>query len=300
MNSHQSHSHITNITICVQFSEHWRKSEIKLQNCLLVYNVLLLFAIIFLNVFLLLGLKKTEQIFKRSNLIILSLCISDLSIGILVEPLHLYRIYKDSCLLSKINYGLAVFFTNNSVLTVYFLAALRYFSIRGGLKGKKVARKWILLMIGLSWFLSAIAATLHIFILSKLAYFSFITASYVICTILFVYFYSSVLYMALKSQRAAQTDASSRARGRLKIMKMAKTVIALFVTMFVCYTPMIVIGDYRAVMNRKNTSHDHRITMMTVFYWSLSLVYTNSAINAFLVLCRNDKVWRLFRETFFF
>ena len=273
----------------------------KSQNYLLVYNALLLFAIIFLNIFLLYGLKRTGQILKRSNLIILSLSISDLSIGLFVQPLHLYRIYKDSCLLSKINHSSGVLFTNNTVLSVYFLAAFRYLSIKGGLKGKKIHRKWILLTIGLSWFLSTVVAVLHMFVLSKLAYFSIITASYTIGTILFVYFYSSVLYMARKSQKAVQTNANNIAGGRQKTIKVAKTVIALFTAMFLCYTPIIVIGEYRAVLNRKTATHYHEdVTAMTIFSWSLSLVYTNSAVNAYLALYRNEKMWNLFIKSFFF
>ena len=270
----------------------------KSQNYLLVYNVLLLVTIIFLNIFLLYGLKRTNQIFRRSNLIILSLCISDLSLGLFVQPLHLYRIYKDSCLLSKINYGLGVLFTNNTVLSVYFLAAYRYLSIKGGLTGKKIPRKWICLAIGLSWFLSTVVAVLHMFVLTKLAYFSFITAAYTIGTVLFVYFYSSVLYMARKSQKAVQTNTNNIAGGRQKIIKVAKTVIALFTAMFLCYTPIIVIGEYRAVLNRKSTTQYHDVTM--IFSWSLSLVYTNSAVNAFLALYRNEQMWKLFTESFFF
>ena len=272
----------------------------KLQNYILFYNVLLLFAIVFLNTFLLYGLKKTGQMFKRSNLIIFSMCISDLSIGLLVEPLHLYRIYKDSCLLGKINYGLAVLFTNNSVFSVYLLAALRYYSIKGGLTGKKVPRKLILFTIGLSWSLAALAAILHVFFLSKLAYFCFITAAYIIGTILFVYFYASVLYITHKSQRAIESCSNSKTIGRDRKMKTTRTVIALFATMVICYTPMIVIGDYRAVMNQKKTSYDHQVIMMTVFYWSLSLLYTNSAMNALLFLSRNGDVGKLFKQSFFF
>ena len=300
MNSHESHSHSFNVTICEEFSEHWKWSEMKLQNYLLVYNVLLLCAIIFLNAFLLYSLKRTKQIFRRSNLIIFSLCVSDLALGFLVQPLHLYRIYKDSCLLSKINYGLSVLLTNNTFLSVYFLAVFRYLSIKGSLKGRKVPRKWILIMIGVSWFLSAMVAVLHTFFLTKLAYFSLVTVVYAISVVSFVYFYSSLVNIARKSQRAVQSDAARMARGRRKTMKVGRTVIALFVAMFVCYTPMIVIGDYRAIMNRKTITHDHAVEMMTVFYWSLSLVYTNSAINALLVLYRNDKIWILFKESFFF
>ena len=287
-----------NDSICDQFSEHWNNGEIKLQNVLVFYNTILVFAIMFSNIFLLYGLKRTGQILKRSNLIVVSLCVIDLSVGIFVQPLHLYRIYKDSCLLSKISNGLAVFFTNNSVLSVYFLAAVRYYSIRGGLNGKKVSRRTIMMLIALSWLLSVIAAVLHFFFISKLAYYGFITAAYVVCTILFIYCYASVLYLTHQSNKAVAK--SNNTVGRQNVLRMAKTVVALFTAMFICYTPMIVIGDYRAVMIGRNVSHDHETLLATVHHWSLSLVCTNSAFNACVVLYRNDKVWKLFKETFLF
>ena len=300
MNSHRINSYIYNVTVCREFSEHWKQTEVKSQNYLLVYNVLLLFAMVFLNIFLLYSLKRTRQMFKRSHFIILSLSVSDLSLGLLVQPLHLYRIYKDSCLLSKINYGLAVLFTNNTVLSVYFLAAFRYLGIKGSLKGWKVPRKWILAVIGLSWLLSSIVAVLHLFVLTKLAYFSLITAAYFIGTICFVYFYFSVLNMTRSSQKAIQTDVQGIPRGKQKTVKVAKTVTALFTAMLLCYTPMVIVGLYRAAMNRKNITRDQEIAMTTVFYWSLSLVYTNSAINALVAVRRNDKIWKLFKESFIF
>lgn len=298
-NSRLAHAAHANKSICARLSEHWKHHQIKLGNLLVIYNVLLLFAILFFNIFLLYALKKTNQISRRSNLIVVSLCVTDLAIGIFAEPLHLFRIYKDSCLLSKVNGGISALLTNNSVLSVYLLSAFRYFSIKGGLSGKKISKQCISIMIGMSWSASLTASILHTFIITKLAYFGFVTSAYVICTILFVYFYSSVLYMAHKSSKFARDAQVNPTQSRKNVSKTAKTVVALFSAMFVCYTPIIVLGDYRAVLKDKRISHEKEAIMSTAFHWSLTLVYTNSAFNACLFVYKNSKVWTLFKETFF-
>ena len=256
---------------------------------LVVFNAFLFFTSILLNIITIQALRKTSSLPKTLKTLLLSLAVSDLGVGLLVQPLYVailvmeidqntngtayYSVYKAYLIQKKVS-------VLASHLGVFALTSNRFLAIQLHLRYQKlVTHKRVVAVVISVWVLSA-----SISILSGLQDF-FIGGAVivVVCVIttglLYCKIYASVRHHtnqihALQVQQATQNEDMANA-ARLK-----KSSLATFYVYFVylvCYLPISCVVLAKAVNGETPLlSHLYHIT--------LTLVFLNSSLNP-LIYC---------------
>ena len=264
-------------------------------NC--VFNAFLCLTTIVLNIITIQALRKTSSLPKTLKTLLLSLAVSDLGVGLLVQPLYVailvmeidqntngtayYSVYKAYLIQKKVS-------VLSSHLGVFALTSNRFLAIQLHLRYQKlVTHKRVVAVVISVWVLSA-----SISILRKLYDCDIMRAVIlVVCVVttglLYCKIYAAVRHHtnqihALQVQQATQNEDMANA-ARLK-----KSSLATFYVYFVylvCYLPISCV-----VFAKTN---GETVLLSRLWYFTLTLVFLNSSLNP-LIYC-----WKMrhIRET---
>lgn len=257
-----------------------------------------------ITVFLLLKLKQLHII---TNRFMLWLCISDLLIGMIVCPLwiNLYTAYRNerNCILEAITVFPSITLGHFSVYMISMIALERYIRITRPLHYQDIitvekSNKIVVACGCIALCCGSIATTAFSYGYLAPANIALVAlATIVLCFVFFVYI-RALLRLQRQSRRRVGISTSHNPRQTF-VMKTFLTAACILLSLFVCYAPCFVFTIinfiYSATQGRNTSGQVLFITLA-----SYPFFYTNSAINAIIVLKRNrqmhDYITRIFRR----
>lgn len=258
-----------------------------------VNGILSLFAI-FGNMVIICALTRTCCSISPSKILLLSLAISDLGVGLVVQPLYITVFVEillaDSSLVSQCQSKLAflvvgTFLAGVSFFTVSAISFDRFLAINLHLRYRGiVTEKRMTFVLAVLWGLSAIAAVGYIFmgdITREAVSTTFNIIFFVTTTITFVRIYLVARQHRLQIRTDQRTQESYKELAMKKRkFKSAISVLYVYIVFSACYLP------YSSTMLVVATT-SHGIYLKGIFQLGLTLGFLNSSLNP-IIFC-----WRM-------
>ena len=240
--------------------------------------------------FLVLGaIWSTPTLHKPSNILLLGLSLSDLAVGLLVQPLFIvvliYEVSQENYPVLRLIFRfIQAFFISATILTLTSVSADRCLALILHLRYVAVVTvKKTLLVLCLIWLASVVYAVTFLFDNELHRPVSFFVVA--LCIVVNTSTCSTIYRICRRHQIQIQKQElpnQPEAFDMTRYRKSLITMIVLLILLIICYTPYICM---RAVANIIVWPFSPYRTFM--MRWSASLVYLNSSINP-LVYC-----WRL-------
>ena len=254
-------------------------------NC--VFNALFSFTAITLNIVTIIALRKPLTIPRAVKIFLLSLAVSDLGVGLLVQPLYITRLVmmiKENTqtlyfeITLKSFYATATFLSTASFFGVVALTADRFLALHLHLRYQElVTHKHVVAVVISIWIIGAITILLFIWIPNTVAIILVTVASVCYLTTAFFYFkiYLAVRHHSnqihvLQAQLAQNNegDIANVARDR----KAAVGTFYVYLLFLICYLPNTC---FWIILRSAGPS-----TMLLQFgHYTITLVLLNSSLN---------------------
>ena len=244
------------------------------------------------NAVAILALRRTLALPKNFKLLLLSMAVSDVGVGLLVQPLYvaitvLLKENSHGTFLVKLEdayFIVANFLCAASLIGVTALAADRFLAIHLHLRYHEfVTYKRVVFVVILIWVFSAIIGFLLLWNVS--VGFSSVTIIAIVCLVVIALFYLKI-YLAVKyhTEQIAAIQASDggeineqKQRNAEKQKKAAITIFCVYLVLVVCYLPNLVLTCIKLA--------DDKFTISEyLFVLNDLLVFLNSALNP-LIYC---------------
>ena len=261
-----------------------------------IFNAFLSYTAIMLNILTILALRKTSSLPKPLKTLLLSLAVSDLGIGLVVQPLHVSRLAMelqadtDSNSYHNIRSAIhktGVVFFYSSFLGVSALTVDRFLAIRLHLRyNELVTHSRVVALTILIWLFSAFTSIASVWIPKNVRVF-FVVAIVAVSSIGTVFFYCKIWLVVRSHKTRIQTLQATRGisqRGRtshflnfsLKAAKVSYLVNLIFVA---CYLPNTLAIAMAAKGNKEQSGVLEHLSLYT-----LTLLFLNSSLNP-LIYC---------------
>lgn len=266
-----------------------------LQLILCLLNVFSSYTATVLNVVTIHAIRKTPSLSKNLKTLLLSLAVSDLGVGIIVQPLYVVKLIFDSknnneistesqnaiytaCLIPTHLFCFATLFT------VTILCADRFAAIHFSFRYQTlVTHKRAVAVVVSVWVVSAFFPLVKLLIPRNIMYVVFCiseSACIIAATFFSVRIYLSVRRhlnerQVLQLQQASQTGHIINTE---RLRKFAIMAVHVCLILMVCYLPMTVVLVYVV------TSGSNNVKTHLLLNFSLSLVFVNSSLNP-LIYC---------------
>ena len=235
------------------------------------------------NVVAILALRRTLALPKNFKLLLLSMAVSDVGVGLLVQPLYVAAIASNRYHPILTSYFMA---TNclcvASLFGVTALAADRFLTIHLHLRYHEfVTYKRVVFVVILIWTSSAVIGLLPLF--NPLVSFAFVPIIIIVGLVVIAIFYLKI-YLAVKyhTEQIAAMQVSDGGdeemqRNAEKQKKVAVTIFCVYLVLVVCYLPNLIITCINLADEKFAPSQ-----YLTVF--NDLLVFLNSSLNP-LIYC---------------
>ena len=251
---------------------------------LVFFNAFLSFTTIVLNIITMQALRKTSSLPKTLKTLLLSLAVSDLGVGLLVQPLFVATIVMEI----KQNTNSTAYYTVREARSiqsktlvfashfgVFALAVDRFLAIQLHLRYQAlVTHKRVVAVVISLWVFSASVSFLHLYIVrAVIVVVCVVTTGLLYCKIYAAVRHHTNQIHALQVQQATQNEDMANA-ARLK-----KSSLATFYVYFVylvCYLP------FYCVVFAKTNGETPLLSHLS--YFTMTLVYLNSSLNP-LIYC---------------
>ena len=252
-------------------------------NC--VFNAFFSFTAITLNIVTIIALRKPLTIPRALKIFLLSLAVSDLGVGLLVQPLYITRLVmmtKENTQTYEITetffYSTSCFLASASFFGVVALAADRFLALHLHLRYQElVTHKRVVTVVISIWIISAILMLLSIWIPNAVGISFVPVASVCYLTTAFFYFkiYLAVRHhsnqiQVLQAQLAQNNegDITNAARER----KAAVGTFYLYLVFLICYLPSTC---FSIILRSAGPS----TTLLQFARYANTLVFLNSSLN---------------------
>ena len=240
--------------------------------------------------FLVLGtISTTPTLHKPTNILLLGLSLSDLAVGLIVQPLFIVVLIYDINqggypALRLIFRSIQTFFISATILTLTSVSVDRCLALLLHLRYVAVVTvKKTILVLCLIWLASVVHAVT--FLVDKDLYRCVSFFVMTLCIVVNTLTCSTIYRICRRHRIQIQNQSLANQPGAFDMKRYRKsliTMIVLLILLIICYTPYICM---RVVINFSDWPNSpYRIFMMR---WSASLVYLNSSINP-LIYC-----WRI-------
>ena len=261
-------------------------------NC--VFNAFLCYTTIMLNIITIHTVRKTSSMPTPLKILLLSLAVSDLGVGFVVQPLYITRLLIQSTsntAKSAVDKStsiafltLAKFLSFASCFGVTALSIDRFLAVHLHLRYKElVTRKRVVAVVILTWIFSAFLSLMKLMGLKKKERFVVYTVTNILCLVTTALLYFK-LYLVVKHhanqiktpqvQQAGQSEQTSNA---LRLRKSALGTFYVFLVFLVCYLPQLC--HYFAT-----TIHGTNNTGRILPRYAFTMVFLNSSLNP-LIYC---------------
>ena len=249
-----------------------------------VVNTFLSYTAIMLNILTIHAMRKTSSLPKTIKTLLLSLAVSDLGVGLLVQPLFVialvrYLQQKDIYLVLIAYRFASGLFAVSSFLSVTALSVDRFLAVHLHLRYQElVTHKRVIAAVITIWAFSTLIALLIDWDASIiLIALTFISSLCVICTtIIYCKIYFAVRRHANQIQALQVQQVQNygeMAANAAKLRKFAVSTFYVFLVFLFCYLPHICILVLRILTPKLNA------TLNAFEFYSLTLVYANSSLN---------------------
>ena len=252
-----------------------------------VINALSSPASVVLNIITVQALRKTPSMPKTLKTLLLSLAVSDLGVGLLVQPMYVARlvmeikqhsdniVYHGVCNAFTVQANLLSF---PSYIGIVALTVDRFLAIHLHLRYQElVTHKRVVAVVSSVWVSGGVTALLSQ--LSLLIFSAFLGTIATICFIITGIFYCKI-YAAVKHHsnqiHALQAAQNEDMVNATRVQKSALATFYVYVGFLVCYLPMSCAGIAKAIGETPLLSH--------LWYFTFTLMYLNSSLNP-LIYC---------------
>ena len=271
---------------------------------LLVLNTFLSITGFLGNTLILAALHKESSLHPPSKLLLRSLAITDLLVGIIVEPLNVAYLVSvksqrwDICY--NVNVALLIasyILCAVSLLVLTAISVDRLLALWLGLRYRQVVtlrRAYIAVIV--MWVLPIVATTSYIWNPQLLSLLLYIHLS--LCLSIIIFSYMKIFFTLRHYQIEAEINAAQdqpRQPIPLNIVRYRKAVYSALwvqVTLFICYLPFIIT---EALTDLKSVKLSSSVYLVKTF--SFTFVFLNSALNPFLYCWKIKEVRQAVKHT---
>ena len=256
--------------------------SIFIANC--VFNACLSYTAIMLNIVTIHAIRKTSSLPRTLKTLLLSLSVSDVGVGLLIQPFAILLQVKGlqesypACSTYKVFEILLVLFSKASFYGVIAISVDRFLTIRLHLRYQElVTHKRVVVAVILIWVLSAFVSSMVLWVPpdNRLLVLSISTViGLLLTTLIYIRIYSAVRHhknqiQVLQAQHAVQTGEIANFAG---LIKSVVGIFYIYLVFLVCYLPMFIslaalrIYHLSTALNRS-------------LLFSVTLVFVNSSLN---------------------
>ena len=267
-----------------------RESEVEdlysanIANC--VFNSFLCYTAIMLNIVTIHAIRKNTSLPKTLKTLLLSLAVSDVSVGLLVQPFYTSLLIKwlkgnnPGCNTYKAFYFTAIFFSLASFCGVLAVGVDRFLAIHLHLRYQElVTHKRVVAVVMSIWLFSVFVSFLLLWVpldIYSLVILIIVVFGLVISVVIYSRIYLAVTrhrnqMQALQVQHVDVT-ATGETTNFSSLIKSAVGIFYLYLVFLVCYLPYI-ISSVAIEVNGPT------IVFKNFFLFSCTLVYLNSSLN---------------------
>jgi len=251
-------------------------------NC--VFNSFLSFTAIMLNIVTIHAIRKTSSLPKTLRTMLLSLAVSDLGVGLCVQPFYTSLLIKwlqhniPSCITYKVFALFATLLSAASFFGVVAVGVDRFLAIHLHLRYQElVTHKRVLAVTIFTWGLSAFVSLTSLWVsLATRALFLGITATvgFLLTMVVYIRIYVAVRrhknhMQVLQVRQVTQTDEMANFAG---IIKTAVGVFYLYLVFLFCYLPYFISLAAMTIVGPSDP-------LKRLFFFSFTLMFLNSSLN---------------------
>ncbi|XP_078346141.1 adenosine receptor A2a-like [Oculina patagonica] len=250
-------------------------------NC--VFNNFLCYTTIMLNIVTIHALRKTSSLPKTLKTLLLSLAVSDVGVGLLVQPFYTSLLVKwlqqsiPSCSNYEVFNVIALFFTFASFFNVVAVSVDRFLAIHLHLRYQElVTHKRVVAVVFSIWALSALYSSMLLWVPSNINS-GFLSISTVICLLLTTAAYIRI-YLAVRRHKnqiqalQGQVAQNGEMENFASLIKSTVSTFYVYLVYLLCYLPTLIYWTALA-------KYDSSIASKRFLLFSLTLLYLNSSLN---------------------
>ena len=252
-----------------------------------VINALSSPASVVLNIITVQALRKTPSIPKTLKTLLLSLAVSDLGVGLLVQPMYVARLvmeikqHSDNIVYHGVDIALTVqanILSFASYIGIVALTVDRFLAIHLHLRYQElVTHKRVVAVVSSVWVSSGVTALLSQ--LSLRSFSAFLGTIATICFIITGIFYCKIYAVVKHYSNQIHTLQAAQNEDMVNATRVQKSAVATFyvyVVFLVCYLPISCAGIAKTIGETPLLSH--------LWYFTFTLMYLNSSLNP-LIYC---------------
>ena len=251
-------------------------------NC--VFNSFLSYTAIMLNIVTIHAIKKTSSLPKTLKTLLLSLAVSDVGVGLLVQPFYTSLLFKWSqqmvpnCNTYRTITIIGILFGTTSFLGVVALSVDRFLAIHLHLRYQEiVTRKRVVAVVFLIWVLSMFLSLTTLWTppsISSLLLCIILGVGLVLTTMVYIRIFLTARrhknqIQVLQVQQRGQTG---EIPNFVSLIKSAVGIFYVYLVFLICYLPYIISV---IVITTAGSSVD----VKKLHYFSLTIVFLNSSLN---------------------
>lgn len=273
---------------------------------LCIINGILALSAIFGNTIIICALTKTTCALSPSQILLLGLAFSDLTVGLVVQPLYISVIFEmllsnsvspaDSECKTKITFlVVGTFLAGVSFFVVSAISFDRFLAISLHLRYREiVTEKRVVITLIILWALSAVAALGYMFMgaVNREALSSTFTMIFFITTtITFIRIYFAVHRhrLQIRSQENSASESCKELALSKRKFKSAVNILYIYIVFTACYLPYT--GTILIIV-----TSEHGLFLKGIFQFSLTLALLNSSLNPILYCWRMREIRRYVLE----
>ena len=249
-----------------------------------IFNAYLSYTSTMLNIVAIYAIRKTSSLSKNLKTLLLSQAVSDLGVGLLVQPMVVAYVMNpkqnnDTKRIARlIPTNLFIFAT---LFSVTALCADRFLAIHLHLRYQElVTNKRVAAVVVSIWATSALISLIRLFLPMQIMYVSFVII--ISACIITATFLSAKLYLTIRRHinqiqvpQVAQNDQGESVQRK---RKSAMASLYLYLVFIVCYLPSI------CVLITMATNSEPRIDVEHLHFHTMTLMFLNSTLNP-LIYC---------------
>ena len=252
-----------------------------------VFNAYLSYTATMLNIVAIYAIRKTSSLSKNLKTLLLSQAVSDLGVGLLVQPMVVAQVMNSNrnSETRLIPTKLLIFGTNLFIFATLFsvtaLCADRFLAIRLNLRYQElVTHQRVVAAVISIWVISTLISLLTLFLPKQIRYVSFvIIESACIVTATFL---SAKLYLTIRRHinqiQVSQVAPNDQGESVQRKRKSAMATLYVYLIFIACYLPDICVLIIVASIS------EPRIDLGHLQFYTLTLLFLNSTLNP-LIYC---------------
>ena len=262
-------------------SDKSNSDTISIINCAL--NAPLMLVSVIGNILVLAAIWRTSALRSPSIILVCSLAASDLSVGLVVQPLYITSTITGNPFLFQATFMTGACTTGVSLLIMTAISVDRFLALHYHLRYPTLMTTQRAMYTSATlWFISFLLSFLTFWKMS--AYYFVTTVTIAIClvvsTVCYIKIYRIVRQHQLQilaQQQAVENHAADNKRTMLRSTKSAKNTFIYYIVMIMCYTPLFTSMAVLTISHKDWTNA-----------WSLgdTVAFLNSSINPFLYCWR--------------